>query len=476
MEWSCSKYRPRAAITPVSVPPQGPRGHSGLLWIHLLSGRGLKPTGHADHFRDLYCVIECDRIHKARTVIRTGEHSFDWDEIFEIDLVENREVAFLLYTWDPRFRHKLCYKGTLHLSALLRESPVHSLALKLEPRGTLYLKLRYKSPTQTFQRMPAPSDTALFGADLERVLVREDSGYGVPLIVKSSVAPFVLSLVIYGLKIGLNVLGAPRGGGEGGLDIVGIYRLCGSALRKRLLREDFERNTLMANLSVEHVPDINVVTSLLKDYLRELPEPLLSRSLYDMLVDGLSVCLPDDPDGSAKLMFSILECLPKANLTNLFNRKYITFDFFVNVQEACYVEDAITMLLHCFVVAGSPPPDRQSLRPQQDDAPGTGDGLRSGAHVPRRDSHCHSRHPTTHRHYELLGRDVAQQEKWLKKHPQNLPAAPVHVALLPASRAFLFLLLTSETMSPQAIISENAELLKTFCYRCYHATTFYNSQ
>ncbi|KAF8777263.1 Rho GTPase-activating protein 100F like protein [Argiope bruennichi] len=291
-----NKYRPRATITPVSVgprePTQAPRGYSGLLWIHLLSGRGLKPTGHSDHFRDLYCVIECDRVHKARTVIRTGEHSFDWDEIFEIDLVENREVAFLLYTWDPRFRHKLCYKGTLHLSALLRESPVHSLALKLEPRGTLYLKLRFKNPTQTFQRMPAASEGALFGVDLERVLVREDSGYGVPLIVKRCTEEVE----------------------RRGLDIVGIYRLCGSALRKRLLREDFERNSLMANLSVEHVPDINVVTSLLKDYLRELPEPLLSKSLYDMLVDGLSVCLPDDPDGSAKLMFSILECLPKANL------------------------------------------------------------------------------------------------------------------------------------------------------------------
>ncbi|XP_071041965.1 rho GTPase-activating protein 100F [Parasteatoda tepidariorum] len=291
-----NKYRPRPTITPVTLGPreltQAPKGYSGLLWIHLLSGRGLKPTTHGDHFRDLYCVIECDRAHKARTVIRTGEHSFDWDEIFEIDLVENREVAFLLYTWDPRFRHKLCYKSILHLSALLRESPVHSLALKLEPRGTLYLKLRYKNPTQTFQRMPASHPDGVFGVDLETVLVREDSGYGVPLIVKRCTEEVE----------------------KRGMDIVGIYRLCGSALRKRLLKEEFERSTVMANLSVEHVPDINVVTSLLKDYLRELPEPLLSRSLYDMLVDGLSVCLPDDPDGSAKLMFSILECLPKANL------------------------------------------------------------------------------------------------------------------------------------------------------------------
>lgn len=52
---------------------------------------------------------------------------------------------------------------------------------------------------------------------------------------------------------------------------------------------------------------------LLKDYLRELPEPLFTKALFDMLDDGLSVCLPDDPQGNAKLMFSILECLPKIN-------------------------------------------------------------------------------------------------------------------------------------------------------------------
>lgn len=27
----------------------------------------------------------------------------------------------------------------------------------------------------------------------------------------------------------------------------------------------------------------------------------------------LAVCLPDDPDGNAKLMLSILDCLPRAN-------------------------------------------------------------------------------------------------------------------------------------------------------------------
>ena len=51
----------------------------------------------------------------------------------------------------------------------------------------------------------------------------------------------------------------------------------------------------------------------MKDFLRELPEPLFTNALYQMLLDALSVRMPGDPDGSAKLMLSILECLPKAN-------------------------------------------------------------------------------------------------------------------------------------------------------------------
>ena len=56
-----------------------------------------------------------------------------------------------------------------------------------------------------------------------------------------------------------------------------------------------------------------VLSGLLKEYLRELPEPVFSSCLYQMLVDAMGVFLPDDPDGNAKLVFSILDCLPKAN-------------------------------------------------------------------------------------------------------------------------------------------------------------------
>jgi len=60
-----------------------------------------------------------------------------------------------------------------------------------------------------------------------------------------------------------------------------------------------------------------IFLGLLKDYLRELPEPLFNKALFDMMDDGLSVCVPDDPTGNAKLMFSILECLSKSSRVSL---------------------------------------------------------------------------------------------------------------------------------------------------------------
>jgi hypothetical protein len=68
-------------------------------------------------------------------------------------------------------------------------------------------------------------------------------------------------------------------------------------------------------------------TGILKDYLRELPEPLFTNALYQMLLDALSVRLPSDPDGSAKLMLSILECLPKANQVRFKSFKLQNFEY-----------------------------------------------------------------------------------------------------------------------------------------------------
>ncbi|CAH0728927.1 unnamed protein product, partial [Brenthis ino] len=286
-------------------------GVSGMLWVHLLAGRGLRPTQSGSSPgsppsgslsqppvapRDLYCVLECDRVHKARTVVRTGELQFDWDESFELELVDNRQLDVLVYSWDPQHRHKLCFRGVVTLPDLLARSPSHQLAIKMEPRGTLYMRVRHTEPHELFRRRAAAPRLAtppLFGAELETVVARElrpPHAPPVPLVVRRCVEEIE----------------------RRGLDIIGLYRLCGSANKKRILREAFERNARGVELTPDSVPDINVITGVLKDYLTELPQPLFSRCLFQMTLDALGVCLPDDKEGNARLMASIVECLPRA--------------------------------------------------------------------------------------------------------------------------------------------------------------------
>ncbi|XP_026328277.1 rho GTPase-activating protein 100F isoform X2 [Hyposmocoma kahamanoa] len=293
-------------------------GISGLLWVHLLAGRGLRhgPSGASPGSppsgplapahppsapRDLYCVLECDRVHKARTVVRTGELQFDWDEAFELDLVDNRQLDVLVYSWDPQHRHKLCYRGAVTLPDLLSRAASHQLAIKMEPRGTLYVRIRHTDPHELFRRRPAAprlSLPPLFGAELEAVVAREVRPPHMPPV------PIIVRRCVEEIE-------------RRGLDIIGLYRLCGSANKKRILREAFDRNARGVELSPDSVPDINVITGLLKDYLRELPQPLFSKCLYQMTVDALGVCLPDDKEGNARLMASIVECLPRAARSTL---------------------------------------------------------------------------------------------------------------------------------------------------------------
>ncbi|CAB4069131.1 SYDE [Lepeophtheirus salmonis] len=232
------------------MPESGGIRLSGILSLHLLSGRGLRTGGRTRRIRDLYCVVEVDHIHKARTVVRTN----------------NLEVEFLIYSWDPQLRHRLCYRSSLRLATLFGKGHTfQQVALRLHPAGTLYLTLRFSDLREAYDRSrPVTSGIRtgkLFSCSLETVLEREAS----------------------------------------------------AEAKKNMLRDAFETSPETVDLSSENVPDINVITGLLKEYLRELPEPVFSNCLYQMLVDAMAVFLPDDPDGNAKLVFSILDCLPKAN-------------------------------------------------------------------------------------------------------------------------------------------------------------------
>ena len=211
----------------------------GLLVVHIYCGHGLKSS--KTMLRDLYCVLEVDGVNKARTMIRTGAINFDWDESFDVDLENAREVSFLIYSWDPNTRHRLCFSGSLLLNSFIGQGNPNKIALKLEPKGVLYLECQYKEPSVSLQRTPSIRKNALFGVDLETIIKREKSGLNMPILVRRCIEEVE----------------------RRGLDHVGIYRLCGSAKRKAVLKDELERNPRAVDLSQDGVSDINVVTGQL---------------------------------------------------------------------------------------------------------------------------------------------------------------------------------------------------------------------
>jgi hypothetical protein len=189
---------------------------------------------------------------------------------FELDLANNLEVEFLVYSWDPQLRHRLCYRSSLRLAALFGKGQTfQQVALRMHPAGTLYLTLRFTDLREVYDRSRHPGGLpgispggivvppgiivrgggggvgssgpkSLFSCSLETVLENETSGFLVPLIVKRCTDEVE----------------------KRGLDIIGIYRLCGSETKKQMLREAFEESPELVDLSSENVPDINVITGL----------------------------------------------------------------------------------------------------------------------------------------------------------------------------------------------------------------------
>jgi len=212
-------FRPCQATGSQSVSSQSLMGAgvSGAVQVHIYCAHGLRSTSFRTTLRDLYSVVEIDAVSRARTMVRTGAINFDWDEAFDVDLDAARRLSFLVYSWDPHVRHRLCFSGVVPLSQLL-DGPRQRLAVALEPKGVLYVELDYRDAPTTLRRTPAVRRDAVFGVALAELVARERSSLEVPLVVQRCVEEVE----------------------RRGMDHVGIYRLCGSAKRKQQLREELE--------------------------------------------------------------------------------------------------------------------------------------------------------------------------------------------------------------------------------------------
>uniref|UniRef100_A0A5K3F4J8 Rho-GAP domain-containing protein n=1 Tax=Mesocestoides corti TaxID=53468 RepID=A0A5K3F4J8_MESCO len=325
-------------------------GGGGLLVVNIIAGSGLKTPQML--LRDLYCVLETDSVRKARSMIRTNTDYFEWDEVFEVEIEECRFLSILIYQWDAHTRHRLCFYGGIDLTGLSQQtfndsaskepevvegtgnecrpltSPLieragmhfEKIALQLEPRGMLYLQLGYLPMNVLYMRrnLSTAYETAFFGVSLDELMYRNRmlSSLGV---ISDPVVPLLIRKCVEEVD-------------RRGTEVVGIYRLSGSVWMKLQVRDLFTRTAekiaqalvkrnekalrgaiAALDISADVVPDIHAITATLKDFFRELPEPLFTNALYPMVYEATQVAGPGDSHMGTKLILNILDCLPTSN-------------------------------------------------------------------------------------------------------------------------------------------------------------------
>ncbi|KAJ0065464.1 hypothetical protein NL108_010732 [Boleophthalmus pectinirostris] len=241
---------------------------SGLMNLHFYGAEDLKPP-RIDS-RDVYCAIQVDSVNKARTALLTCRTTFlDMDHTFNIELENAQHLKLVVFSWEPTpKKNKVCCHGTVVLPTLFRVTRTHQLAVKLEPRGLIYVKLSLMEQWQNSLDGPdGDREPVVFGVEAWRVVERENTGLMVPLLISKCINEIE----------------------KRGCQVVGLYRLCGSAAVKKELREAFERDSHGVELCENTYPDINVITGVLKDYLRELPYPLINKPLYEAVLESMAL-------------------------------------------------------------------------------------------------------------------------------------------------------------------------------------------
>ncbi|KAK3528550.1 hypothetical protein QTP70_002794 [Hemibagrus guttatus] len=280
---------------------------SGLLTVHLL---GVSELVRSRTAKDIFCAIQVDGVTRARTALLTcQETSLPLNHTFNLELERARMLKLIVLTPSANIvdrttgpsgqtRNRVCCLGAVAIPPLFKASRTQQLCVKLEPRGLLYVKLtlleQWEAPPPRLSELPPPS---VFGVELRHLVEKEACVPKVPLIIQKCVAEIE----------------------KRGLKVVGLYRLCGSAAVKKELRDAFEKDSVTVTLDEELYPDINVITGILKDYLRELPSPLITRTLYEVVLEAMCqrpVCRSDDTHRSHNTV-TLLQCLPEPERENI---------------------------------------------------------------------------------------------------------------------------------------------------------------
>ena len=137
-----------------------------------------------------------------------------------------------------------------------------------------------------------PPVRPVFGVDLEELFQRDASA---------------VPMVVYQCMQAVDLFG---------LDVEGIYRLSGTAAHvqqvKALFDHDASRVDFRNPAAFHH--DVNSVAGLLKQFLRDLPDPLITGERYGEFINAARI---EDDVGRRDTLHAIINGLPDANYATL---------------------------------------------------------------------------------------------------------------------------------------------------------------
>lgn len=113
-----------------------------------------------------------------------------------------------------------------------------------------------------------------------------------------------------------------------GLEVEGIYRTNGNSVQVQEIKREFDTDSAAVDLLRPNavVNDIHSVASALKQYFRELPDPLLTREFHREFINAANI---SDDVRRRDSIHAIINKLPDANYTTL---RYLVFHLY-RVQE-----------------------------------------------------------------------------------------------------------------------------------------------
>uniref|UniRef100_A0A0A9W8R3 Rho GTPase-activating protein 17 n=1 Tax=Lygus hesperus TaxID=30085 RepID=A0A0A9W8R3_LYGHE len=103
---------------------------------------------------------------------------------------------------------------------------------------------------------------------------------------------------------------------ELGIAEEGLFRVAPGASKLRRMKMSLDANYLQFETALQY-RDPHVFAGVLKSYLRELPEPILTHKLYDQWMAAARVMSGGNQEDGLNALWNVLHNLPQANFDNL---------------------------------------------------------------------------------------------------------------------------------------------------------------